>query len=419
MKDRLQKIYYLLGEGFSKGSVFLVFHVFTNNLDKVDFGKLSLFWVAVPLSSIFIDLAQRSYVKRAYLEKEINVIDLLRNVYIVSSLTFILLLSIKQILSWWDIYLIDQKFDIYVLVSAYLFVLIEMVLSYYQIKGDALKYNILYFIRTGLSYLVTAAIFIYYLANVHVYPWVYMIVLSLCCFPLLWLLWRRSTKIEWQSFVESIRSSLTFSMPLILGVLSAIGLNAADRFIVNYYGTEEDVANYTVAYTVAMIFMAFFMATNKWWQKFVLDALNENRIHQIRKKFLYYLFLVLIVGLGVLIFKKEIVLMLSNSGYLEVLGIIPVLLLGMFFYFLYTVLINVPFYFKRTKIQILPALVAFFLNLILNFILIPEYGYKIAAWTTCISYFFEFAIMYTLCIKVFRIDFIFGPGKSVLNNEQY
>lgn len=413
----MQKIYYLLGEGLSKGAVFLVFHVIANNLDKIDFGKLSLFWVAVPLASIFIDLAQRSYVKRAYLEKEENIMDLIRNIYIVSTVTFLLLLIIKLILSWLGIYLIDQKFDVYVLISAYLFVLIEVVLSYYQIKGDAIKYNLLYFIRSGLSYLLTAFIFVYFLSNVHVYPWVYIIVLSISCLPLFWLLWRKSSKLKWMSLVNSVRSSLTFSLPLILGVLSAIGLNAADRFIINYFGTEEDVANYTVAYTVGMIFMAFFMATNKWWQKFVLDALNENRIFQIKKKFQYYLSLVLMVGVVVWIFKEQIVLVLSNSSYLEVVGIIPVLLLGMFFYFLYTVLINVPFYFKKTKIQILPALIAFFLNLVLNFILIPKFGYKIAAWTTCISYFFEFAIMYILCIKVFKVDFIFGSGKSILKNE--
>ena len=97
----------------------------------------------------------------------------------------------------------------------------------------------------------------FFFVDVYVYPVVYIIVLFLCCLFLLRFIWARSTKFRMTTFKKSIRDSLHFSVPLIIGVLSAIGLNAADRFIVNYYHSETDVANYTVAYTAAMIFMAF------------------------------------------------------------------------------------------------------------------------------------------------------------------
>lgn len=408
VKNSLQKIYYILGEGFSKGFVFLVFHIFTNGLDKTDFGKLSLFWISIPVISIFIDLAQRSYVKRYYLYGNTNVFTLIGNIYILSTLIFLILTLVKSLLSFFGIYLIDSKMDIYLMLASYLFVLTEPVLSYLQIKGDSLKYSLLYVFRSAIAYVITAGIFLFIVKDLYIYPVVYILTLAGLVLLLLRRIIAKSDKFNFGSFKISIKKSLRFSLPLTVGVLSAIGLNAADRFIINFYLSEVDVANYTVAYTSATLFMAFFMATNKWWQKFILDALNNNERDKISRKFHVYLLVVLLVGIMVFLFREFIVLVLSNDQYSETIEIVPILLIGMFFYFLYSVLINVPFFYEKTKIQILPALIAVILNILLNILLIPKYGYKIAAWTTCISYFVEFLIMYVLCIKIFKIDFIFN-----------
>jgi len=54
----------------------------------------------------------------------------------------------------------------------------------------------------------------------------------------------------------------------------------------------------------------------------------------------------------------------------------------------------------------LPAFIAAGLNIILNIIFLPIYGYKIAAFTTLISYFIEFLVIYIICLKKYRINLL-------------
>jgi Na+-driven multidrug efflux pump len=97
---------------------------------------------------------------------------------------------------------------------------------------------------------------------------------------------------------------------------------------------------------------------------------------------------------------------LSNSSYFVILDIIPTILLGMFFYFLYTVMSNIPFFHKNTYLMALPAFIAAGLNIVLNVIMLPIYGYKIAALTTLISYFIEFLVIYIICLKKYKINLL-------------
>ena len=42
-------LYYLIGEGFAKLLIFLSIRFFTNYFDKISFGKLTLFWISIPI----------------------------------------------------------------------------------------------------------------------------------------------------------------------------------------------------------------------------------------------------------------------------------------------------------------------------------------------------------------------------------
>jgi len=213
-------------------------------------------------------------------------------------------------------------------------------------------------------------------------------------------------KLSWELFYKTIKSSLSFSIPFIPAVLSALLLGFSDRFLIKYYYTNVEVANYTIAYTVGMIYSAFFLATNKMWQKYILERLRAKKIIEIKSAAKKYLLVVLLVGVIIFLLKTFLVKILSNSSYYVILDIIPTILLGMFFYFLYTVMSNIPFYHKNTYLMALPAFIAAGLNIILNIIFLPIYGYKIAAFTTLISYFIEFLVIYIICLKKYRINLL-------------
>ena len=413
-----EKFYYLFSEGTVKASILILFPFFTHYLTKDDFGKLSLFWISVPFLSLFIDFSQRSYVKKVYITDQAKTSSNIKSIFLFCLFSFLIYLALKGILGVWDIYFLTPELDYFVLIAAFLFVLIEIFLSYLQIKGNALGYSIIYLCKALSPYLITVGLFIW--ANqtdLNTFPLAQIFVFAIVCiFIFSRILGKREQQpFNYQSIRQNLGDSLKFGTPMILGTLSATGLNVADRYIISFYEGDADVANYTVAYTIASILTAFYLATNKWWQRFILNSMKNNDLVKVRSVMWKYILVVLALASLIFILRKEIILLISNETYLEVITIIPTLLLGMLFYFLYTLFFNIPFYYGKTTHVVLPAFIAFVLNLILNFILIPLYGYKIAALTTMIAYFAEFLLMYFICLRRYQVDLLFG--KKFLDNR--
>tara|TARA_R110002073_G_scaffold56835_15_gene144547 strand:- start:13722 stop:14996 length:1275 start_codon:yes stop_codon:yes gene_type:complete len=405
---------YILGEGISKGVIFLLFSFFTDYFEKKEFGKLALFWAIIPVLSVFLDFSQRSYVKNRALYGSILAQKSIVRSIVFSTIIALVFYFIWLLLKLYGIAIIDNRFDFYILICAYFFSVIEVMLSYYQIRGKLILYNILYASRNSLPYVLTFLVIILGGKTDKYSPIIFAIVQSFVFGAIALILLINLIKSGKNIFDTTIKRlikkttiALSFSSPIIPGVLSALVLSFADRFIINYYYSEVEVAEYTVAYTVGSIFMAFFLATNKMWQKFILQHLKLGEVNRISKAAKIYFFCVLTVCLTVFVFKTHLLKLLSNDSYLVALDLIPIILIGMLFYFLYTVLSNIPFFYKDTFLMAFPAIIAAVLNIILNFLLLPQYGYKVAAYTTTISYFCEFLIIYFICLKKYKIDLLF------------
>jgi len=397
-------LYYLIGDGFAKLVVLFSIRFFTNYFDKISFGKLSLFWISIPILSIFIDFSQRSYVKYIYINFQSKSDEVIQSIRIFSFTISLFFYLIFWALNYFDVILIDKGLDSLILFCSFFFVIIEISLSYLQIKGKAIKYNVIFTIRQALPYVLTALYLFFFSGGIISFGIIHLIVVV----PLsVYLIFRRHfVKLSWRLFYKTIKSSLSFSIPFIPAVLSALLLGFSDRFLIKYYYSDLEVANYTIAYTVGTIYAAFFLATNKMWQKYILEALKLQKIDEIKSSAKKYLLVVVLVGIIILLLKTFLVNILSNSSYFVILDIIPTILLGMFFYFLYTVMSNIPFFHKNTYLMALPAFIAAGLNIVLNVIMLPIYGYKIAALTTLISYFIEFLVIYIICLKKYKINLL-------------
>jgi len=334
-------LYYPIGDFFAKIFILLSIRFFTNYFDKISFGKLTLFWISIPIFSVLIDFSQRSYVKYIYINFKSKSDEVIQSIRIFSFIILLFFYLIFWILNHLDIILIDKELDYLILFCSFFFVIIEISLSYLQIKGDAIKYNIIFIIRQALPYILTVSYLFFFSGDIISFGVIHLIVVFLLTLYLLFN--SHFIKISWELFYKTIKSSLSFSIPFIPAVLSALLLGFSDRFLIKYYYTNVEVANYTIAYTVGMIYSAFFLATNKMWQKYILERLRAKKIIEIKSAAKKYLLVVLLVGVIIFLLKTFLVKILSNSSYYVILDIIPTILLGMFFYFLYTVMSNIPF----------------------------------------------------------------------------
>ena len=116
---------------------------------------------------------------------------------------------------------------------------------------------------------------------------------------------------------------------------------------------------------------------------------------------------------GLIIVSPEILKILASKSYWEGIKLIPIIIVANFLFFAYNIYSNLEHYYKKSNQITALTILAAVLNLVLNYIFIPKFGYVAAAFTTAISYFVIFILhsIYskTLNSNVFSIKMFILP----------
>lgn len=405
-----------MSEGLSKGLVFLLLPFFISYLSKEEFGKLSLYWVTVPLFSVLIDLTMRSFVKYEHIHHPLRVRKLLYSLLLfMPAMGVGYVILVRSLYEVFGLTFIEPVVDGLLVLAGLFFAVTEVFLALNQIRGDYKRYSIAYLMRNGLAYILAVVVILWLGKDYRYFVYIQVGVLFLVS---LYLVLRE--KIRSVSLVyarKKIKEGLRFSGPLIPAAISALLLSFSDRYVIRYFYSDAEVAEYSLAYIVSSIFMAIYMATNKSWQKFILENLKKEKFAYIRKVGHKYIGVILLIGISLFFLIEPLLLLFGTEEYVGGKELVFPIYTGMFFYFLFTYLSNVPFFYRDIRIQAIPAVIAAIFNLVLNIIMVPKYGYEVAAWTTLASYFLEFLVIYLICLFKYHLDLIFGLDKWLVKKN--
>lgn len=194
-----------------------------------------------------------------------------------------------------------------------------------------------------------------------------------------------------------IKEYLHFGLPTIPGNIFLWIVQSSDRYLINYFLGVLFVGYYAPAYTLGTIINLFVTPLG-----FVLPAVlsklyDENKINKVKGYLRYSLKYFLMIGIpvvfGLSVLSKQLLIILSTAeiaeqGYL----VVPPIALSILLWGVYAIFFQVIVLKKRTKIVGTIWLIAAFLNLGLNLILIPKFGILGAAITTLMAYAIAFII---------------------------
>ena len=198
------------------------------------------------------------------------------------------------------------------------------------------------------------------------------------------------------------KHAIAFNIPLIPHYLSIIVLGQADRIMIKDMCGEDKAGIYSLAYQVSMIMNLFLSAINGSlvpWTYENLKKKNYTRIAQLSTK------LCLVMGvltLMVAMVAPEIIWILGSHEYAEAKWIVPVVALSVYFTFCYSLFSNVEFYYGETKLIMVASISGAILNIVLNYIFIPLFGYIAAGYTTFVCYVFFALLHYIFMRKMCR-----------------
>ncbi len=180
-----------------------------------------------------------------------------------------------------------------------------------------------------------------------------------------------------------------FGLPLLVGILSWLILNSADRFFLAYYRDLSEVAIYGLGYKVGLIAqIAVVTPFQLAWAPYMFSksvSSPENVRDDFSRFFTYLLTGFSLVGLGIYLFSSEIVHIFGSGKYPQATEVIPYILVAYLFsgvFYWAGSFLNLT---KKNIIYSLILMLMALLNLFLDWLWIPLYGWKGAAWATVIT----------------------------------
>lgn len=182
--------------------------------------------------------------------------------------------------------------------------------------------------------------------------------------------------------------ALAYNIPLIPHFLSRIILNQIDRVMIGNYCGNSDVALYTVAYNAGYILTLLYNSITVSYHPWNFQNLQKKNYKGIKAVTNMILLFFLAVTILLILVAPEIMGILAPAQYKSAIYVIPPVAASVYFQMLYTFFGNIEQYFMKTKFMSIASAIAAALNIFLNYIFIPLYGYYAAAYTTLVCYVF-------------------------------
>lgn len=175
---------------------------------------------------------------------------------------------------------------------------------------------------------------------------------------------------------------LGFSLPLIPHYLSQTILNSSDRIMIERMTSSSEAGIYSLAYSISTIMTLFNTALVQTLTPWLYKKIKNNRIGEIKKPVYIALLFVSLVNLCLILLAPEVVYIFGSSKYSDAIWIVPSVAMSVYFSFMYNVFAAFEFYFKKPFFIAAASVTGAVLNILLNFIFIPIFGYYAAGYTT-------------------------------------
>lgn len=202
---------------------------------------------------------------------------------------------------------------------------------------------------------------------------------------------------------EFWKYGIGISAPLVVHTISLNILSQSDRIFISRICGLSDTGIYSVVYTYGLLLSVVTNAIADGWLPWFHDNFHEKRFENICKNAKMIVILGCYIGLACIGVAPEAIAILGGTTYIEGVMCVPPIVLGIVCQYIYTHYVNIELHLKKTKYVAMGTFIAAILNIILNAIFIPIYGYIAAAYTTFFSYLVLMVMHYLITKRVFKI----------------
>ena len=402
-------LWYMISKFLNKGISFIIIPIIARILTKSEMGIYNNFAAWLSLLTVICTLSLHASIVSARYDYKNNLYDYIKSVILLGTIVTILFgvafLGFKTKIC--EITSLDERF----LWVIFIVLLITPAYSIYlQIATFEYRYKIVATLSTGISAgaVLLSFIFIFFWQNnLNARIIGSQLPLILVGIVLYGYFLKKGTVVK----KEYMKYALCVSVPYMIHLLSGNILSSVDRTMITAMCSSEATALYSMAYNIAMLVGVLWDAMNSAFVPWLGEQLEQQSYTKI-KSFSRQYVLIFAVGITVImLLGPEVLYIMGGAAYIEAKVVIPPVMLGYFFMFIYSMYANIEQLKKETRAMAAGTIVAAIINLALNYIFIPKYGYVAAAYTTLAGYVFLFLFHYFI---VKRMDYAHVYDTSII-----
>lgn len=205
-----------------------------------------------------------------------------------------------------------------------------------------------------------------------------------------------------------LKELLHFGVPLVPLSLAHYIMTYSDRYFLRYFSGLDDVGLYGVGYRLASVLGLLVLGFQKAWGPFVYSIYKDKDAKRIFSKTYDYVSIATCLAiLGLSIFAKEILLILTTPDYIEAYKVIPFIATSIAAYTFggyFSFGIGIA---KKNIHRAWSGFMAALVNLGLNYLLIPPLGMIGAAIATIISFLLMGVVLMRISQRYYRVEYKF------------
>ena len=384
-------VYYLIGNLFNKGFAFLTVPIFTRILSTTDYGIVTTYnsWIAI--LSIIMGFALHMGIRAAFVDYKDKINDVMS-----STTTFILacggllclFIGLGSLLIHVDV---NLTLIILCLLHGIAAALVQNYTMYLMMQYKYKFRTALMILPNLISVLLSvAAIMFIVKTDLYMGRIIPTALVNIAFGVFIVILVYRKSHIFLNK--QYIKYTLAISAPLMLHGIALSVLSQSDRMMITSLADASQTGIYSLIYNFSMIATVITTSLDGVWVPWFTEKLVRRDIKSINRLAKDYIHLMTYAMVGVILVGPEIVKLLASEKYWEGISIIPPIVLANYIIFAYTMYVNVEHFHKKTPYITVNTLIAAVLNIVLNYLFIPHFGYVAAAYTTLASYFIAFVL---------------------------
>lgn len=415
MKDSLVKKFLKFSYGSWVGLVLglLTTMIITRLLPPDSFGKMSMFDLSLQVVMIFTVFGTDQAFIRFFYEEELEkrgglLYNSLR-IPIISTLIILVLLFV-----WYKpiTYFLFENTEINYVVWLSIGIIAQLLLRYSRLvirmqqKGNL--YSLIQIIEKVFELIFILLLFRFIGAQFEVLVYSKVITISMLVIIAIYFgrnIWH-IRGIKQKNLKHSQSDILKFGAPFVLTIFIAWIFESFDKIALRQWSDFSELGLYTAAMKIVALVMVLKTTFSTFWtpvayERFEKKPKDKNFFRQISIIVSFAMFLVSIVSIA----GKDIIVNLLGAEYKEAATIMPFLVFIPLFYTISQVtFVGINFY-KKTKWHIPIAGISAVINIIGNWLLVPEYGAIGASISTAFSFVIFFTLRTYISMKYYYVNY--------------